>query len=224
MSTSTLLDKRIWGPAAAAGLVLLGIGLVVFPIFRDEPARPQPVQPRPTPADSPADPPRTPTLAQADWKVTLTRAGAGGRLPKQARERLKAQRPRLTSVVRSASDAMFLEKDKAPSYYFYGPAHGAFRRSGAGVPRGASDVRTLRRTARIAIQGTTARRAAAAVTVVARGSVGKRDFRLHHHSQLWLERTKKGWKVIAFDIEQRPMPLSRNRDKPKDKPKKEEDK
>jgi hypothetical protein len=220
MSTNTLLDKRIWVPAAAAGLVLLGIGLVLFPFSRDEPASPQPVEPRRPPADSPADRPRTQTIDQADWKVTLTRAGAGGRLPKRARERLQAQRPRLRSVVRSASDAMFLEGGKAASSYFYGPAHGAFRRSGAGVPRGASGVRTLRRTARIAIQGTTARRAAAAITMVARGSVKGRDFRLHHRSQLWLERTKKGWKVIAFDIEQRPMPLGKNRSKPK----KEEDK
>ena len=44
--------------------------------------------------------------------------------------------------------------------------------------------------------------------------VGGRDFKVRHRSQLWLERTKKGWKVIAFDIDQRPMRLTTGRQKP----------
>lgn len=109
---------------------------------------------------------------------------------------------------------MFLGGGTPASSYFRGPARGAFRRSGAGVPEGAKEVRTLRRTARVTIQATTAKRAAASVTVIARGMVDGRDFKIRHRSELWLERTKKGWKVIAFDIDQRPMRLTPRRQKP----------
>jgi hypothetical protein len=153
-------------------------------------------------------------VEQADWKVSFSRAGRSGRLSKRAVTRLRAQRPRLTSAVRAASDAMFLGGDTPASSYFRGPARGAFRRSNAGAPEGAKEVRTLRRTARVAIQATTAKRAAASVTVIARGVVDGRDFKVRHRSRLWLERTKKGWKVIAFDIDQRPMRHSPKRGKP----------
>jgi hypothetical protein len=109
---------------------------------------------------------------------------------------------------------MFLGGGTPASSYFRGPARGAFRRSGAGVPEGAKEVRTLRRTARVTIQATSAKRAAASVTVIARGMVDGRDFKFRHRSELWLERTKKGWKVIAFDIDQRPMRLTPRRQKP----------
>jgi hypothetical protein len=203
------VDRRIWLPALAA-LLGLGVALAVLLPSSDSAGHAPASEARPTPNESPPAEPRPRTIPQADWRVSVSRAGTKERLSRRAVTRLRAQRPRLVNVVRSLSDAMFLGGDRPASYYFSGPARTAFRDSGAGAPEGAKNMRTLRRTARIAIQSTTAKRAAAAVTVIARGVVDKRDFKLRHDSQLWLERTKKGWKVIAFDIDQRPMRKERN--------------
>jgi hypothetical protein len=218
VNTTITLDKRIWLAASVAALAALGIGLTLLLSSEDGAGRAQPAEPRPTSADRPAVSPPTGGVEQAGWKVSFSRAGTSGKLSKRAVTRLRAQRPRLTTAVRAVSDAMFLGGGAPASSYFRGPARGAFRRSSAGAPEGAKEVRTLRRTAQVTIQATTARRAAASVTVIARGVVGGRDFKVRHRSQLWLERTKKGWKVIAFDIDQRPMRLTTGRQKPaKDK-------
>ena len=215
MSTTISLDKRIWLPAALAGLALLGVGLALLLSSDEEPSRARSGEERPTTPERKAPPPPPArAVKQADWKVSFSRAGTSGRLSKRAVTRLRAQRPRLTSAVRAATDAMFLGGQPSASSYFRGPARGAFRRAKFGAPEGAKEVRTLRRTAQVAIQATTAKRAAASVTVIARGVVGGRDFKLRHRSHLWLERTKKGWKVIGFDIDQRPMRLTQDRDKP----------
>jgi hypothetical protein len=213
VSTTIPLDKRILLPAAVAALAALGVGLALLLSSGEEPGRAR-GDPRPAPPAEGAASPPAKSLEQADWKVSFTRAGTSGRLSRRAVTRLRAQRPRLTRAVRAASDAMFLGGNTSASSYFRGPARGAFRRSGAGAPEGAQKVRTLRRAARVAIQATTAKRAAASVTVIARGVVDGRDFKVRHRSQLWLERTKRGWKVIAFDIDQRPMRLSPKRGKP----------
>jgi hypothetical protein len=214
VSTTITLDKRFWLPASVAALAALGIGLSLLLSSEDRTGRAQPAEPRPTSADRPTVTPPTGGVEQAAWKVSFSRAGTSGKLSKRAVTRLRAQRPRLTTAVRAASDAMFLGGGAPASSYFRGPARGAFRRSNAGAPEGAKEVRTLRRAARVTIQATTARRAAASVTVIARGVVGGRDFKVRHRSQLWLERTKKGWKVIAFEIDQRPMRLTTGRQKP----------
>jgi hypothetical protein len=214
VSTTITFDKRFWLPASLVALAALGIGLSLLLSSEDRTGRAQPAEPRPTSADRPAVTPPTGGVEQAAWKVSFSRAGTSGKLSKRAVTRLRAQRPRLTTAVRAASDAMFLGGGAPASSYFRGPARGAFRRSNAGAPEGAKEVRTLRRAARVTIQATTARRAAASVTVIARGVVGGRDFKVRHRSQLWLERTNKGWKVIAFDIDQRPMRLTAGRQKP----------
>lgn len=214
VSTTVTLDKRIWLPASVATLAVLGIGLALLLSSEDRTGRTRPAEPRPTTAERPAVSPPPRGVEQAAWKVSFSRAGTSGKLSPRAVTRLRAQRPRLTRAVRAAADAMFLGGEAPAASYFRGPARGALRRSSAGAPEGAKKVRTLRRTASVTIQATTARRAAAAVTVIARGVVGERDFKVRHRSQLWLERTKKGWKVIAFDIDQRPMPLTTNRQKP----------
>jgi hypothetical protein len=214
VSTTISLDKRILLPAAVATLAALGVGLALLLSSGEDPGRARPGEPRPAPpAEGRVSPPAK-NLEQADWKISFSRAGRSGRLSKRAVKRLRAQRPRLTSAVRALSDAMFLGGDAPASSYFRGPARGAFRRSSAGAPERAKEVRTLRRTARVAIQATTAKRAAASVSVIARGVVNGRDFKVRHRSRLWLERTKKGWKVIAFDLDQRPMRLSPKRGKP----------
>lgn len=158
------------------------------------------------------DPPRqapsatSAEIPQARWKMTAYISGAVGPVGKRETKRARAQRVRASKLVRRVYDAMFLDparRDEVLKAKFHPRAARALRRK-AGVPKQAQEVQTTQRKADIAIHAVGARRAVASVKVRARGVVGDRSFKIVHRGTLWLERRKGKWKVIAFDVAQRP--------------------
>jgi hypothetical protein len=198
LSTIATTDKRILIPGVAitVAVLLIGLGFVVFSSGRPASKRGD--------GSPDATSPARPHIKQARWKFKVERAGTKGRLSKRERARIAAQRPKVTGTLKSAYDAIFLDRGSANGS-FVGAARSAFKRSHSGLPRGATRIKTTRRTARVAIDARTARRAAAVVTVVARAQRRGRTFKLLHRSHLWLERGPRGWKIIAFELDQMPV-------------------
>jgi hypothetical protein len=148
-------------------------------------------------------------IAQAPWRVSAFPAGNLKHLRRPDKRLIRDQRPRLARFVRGLYDALFLERGAARAIVrnrFTPAAARSFVASRhLGAPPDAADVKTLARRATIGIQAPGARRAVALVRVRARGRVGARRWRVTHESTLWLERAGRGWRVIAFDVEQRPV-------------------
>jgi hypothetical protein len=152
------------------------------------------------------------TVKQAPWKITVYGAGARD-LPKKKRKVSRARRREVSRVVRTVYNTAFLHPQrlrKTTRRYMTGAAARGFERLRIGADN-AQDLRILWRTARIGVQARGARRAAALVRITARPGGGGKGTRSKTQSRLWMERTKRGWKVIAYDLDQRPL----KREKPK---------
>lgn len=155
-----------------------------------------------------SEPPQAaPKIDHAPWKLRVSRAGRPEQLSKQAKARLDAQRPKVKEAVKAAYDAIFLDQ-KPLARSFTALAWRAFQENHATLPQGSESVRLLWRRANIGLQADSGRRASAQVTVVARGSNGKHEFKLSHRASLWLERKAQDWKIAAFDMNRRPLKLT----------------
>ena len=146
---------------------------------------------------------------QAQWQFTsFPIGGKKADLP-------GAQEAAIERLIRRWSDAVYLypaDLRAATSRYFTAAAADAFRASDVGLPGNAREVQTKRRVARIWIDVDGARRAAARVQVVATGKSSSREFRSASESHLWLEREGASWKVIGYEVDQRPLPLHPGKD------------
>lgn len=145
---------------------------------------------------------------QAEWKIrSFPIGGKKSDLPAAAEKSLG-------TLITRWSNAVYLYPGEIKSVtqrYFTKEAAAAFRASDIGLPNNAKEIETQRRSARIGIDVDGAKRAAAHVEVVATGTTGKEDFRSMTDSRLWLEREGSTWRVIAFDIDQEPLPLHPNK-------------
>jgi hypothetical protein len=74
------------------------------------------------------------------------------------------------------------------------------------VPKGATDVRSTTRRARIGVNVAGARSAAAEVTISLVGELKGEKLRLEQHSTLWMERLEGKWRVVGYDVSQGPPP------------------
>jgi hypothetical protein len=146
-----------------------------------------------------------PEIRQAKWRFTVKRA-RGKKLSKNQRESFPIQRKKLKTMAQDIFDALFLspeERSKALRQNFTVDARESFQRTGAGVPKGADDVRIRRRSAWIVIDQTA--RATMSVRVVARGQADKGPFATDHRSILYVARDKGGWKVFGYEVDQTPF-------------------
>lgn len=156
-----------------------------------------------------------PGVNQARWRVTTAPAGVVGKLEESERRRVRAQAEKLSPTIRRFFNSMFLYPNDVPAIVkqlFSTSAATALKRSRAGLPRAAADIKVLRRVARIGIDVSGASRAAAKVRVVAKGVAGGNRFAVEQDTNLWLARRAEGWKVIGFKIDQRPWQRERKRD------------
>jgi hypothetical protein len=156
-----------------------------------------------------------PGVRQARWRITTAPAGVAGKLERNEKRRVRAQGRVLSPKIRRLFNAMFLyPKDvrAVVKRLFSASAATALKRSGAGLPRKAKDIKLLRRVAHIGIDASGASRAAAEVRVVAKGVAGDKRFRLQQEANLWLSRQARRWKVIGFEIAQRPWRRDRKED------------
>jgi hypothetical protein len=148
-------------------------------------------------------------IEHAPWRIKTVAAGHRGRRgPKKARRLVKRHRPQVREAIVDVYDALFLDTDRRREVFsrrFTPPAARSLRRSQAGVPAEAERVKIVARRASIGIESLGARQAAARTTVRARGRIDGRGFRVRHQATIWLERPKNRWRVIAFDVRQRPV-------------------
>ena len=197
-SASQKSKSSRWWLLVVAVLVVCGIVAAAVAMTSDEEG---PTTPRTPSSGSVGDP----DIRQAKWKFTIQR-GPGKKFSKKERAYFVKQRKRLRGMTRDVFDALFLSPEKqgaALRANFTAKARKSYLRAGAGLPERAEDVRVRRRSARIVIESNA--RATMDVRVVARGKAGPRTFATDHRSVLYSARSKNGWKVLGFTVDQKPF-------------------
>jgi hypothetical protein len=148
-----------------------------------------------------------PEVVQPDWRMDVSVEGREGRLTKTDKAAFNKARPSVATLIEDVYDGIFLEpgtlKDVVAQTFTKAAA--ASLPKELGFPEGISNVEILRRRANVGIQARGAKHAAAEITVAAKGVVGERTVGLFHDATLWLERDEGEWKVIAFEVTQRPL-------------------
>ncbi|MGI8709337.1 MAG: hypothetical protein ACR2LG_14245 [Actinomycetota bacterium] len=200
MDISIAASRRIWVPLVAV-VMLATVGVAAYALTRREGSSNH--QPGPQPSDSPV------ILDQAPWRIQTLATGITSKLTKLEKARLRKQRGPLIGLVKELHSALFLEpsiRKRVVRRLFSASAAGPFLSIRPGITSEAETVRTLRRRGRIGIQAAGARRAAGTVTVVARIESAGEAARIGYRSDLFLEKKRGRWKVVAFETDQRPLP------------------
>ena len=145
---------------------------------------------------------------QANWQITTY--SIGGKHPKLKKPPPpKAESRALGTLVREVHDGLFLFpgnfKQTAAKHFAAPAAKEITSRRRFGVTAQATDVKTLHRSARIAVDASGRGRATARVLVVVTGRSRGSGFRSLYEGKLWIERQNKGWTVIAYEVEERPV-------------------
>lgn len=149
---------------------------------------------------------KAPELHQAVWDFQTRPAGATAKITKQHSMALRRQRSAIRRTVKSIYNALFLDpRSLRPvlKNHFTPAAATSFKRAGAGV-RAAGTIRTTYRGADIAMDPAAGVRRAVANVSLRAVEVG-RGRRVIHRATVWLQRPKKTWKVVAFEVSQRPL-------------------
>jgi hypothetical protein len=155
--------------------------------------------------EDPAEQTPVEKIPQAQWKMSAHATGGLGKLSRDEKRRLKAQKPRVRRFVRDIYAALFLEPESMEAVLarnFTQRAGRALIRSGAGFRPSAESIRTLARKATIGIQARTASLAAAKVKVRAKAMTDEAVVKLRHQSTLWMQRKNGRWRVIGFRVDQ----------------------
>jgi hypothetical protein len=185
------------GPASLFVLATVCMTLVAAGCDDTSPPRPEPaVEGTPVPA-----------IRQAKWRIKTHPSAALGKVTREERHRIRAEKPKLKRLVRDVYNVLFLsteEKRKILRERFTRGAAAALLRSGVGIPQRISGVKTTMRRARIGIAAASARLAAAEVWLRARALDEGGKVRIVHRSTLWLEKSKGQWRAIAFEVSQGP--------------------
>jgi hypothetical protein len=194
--------EKSWFPLLAAivvaFLVASGIGFALELEDDNEPS--------PTPVARRSNfEPDEPEIAQAPWKIYSFPSATLGDPTKKQRKAVKRVAPRVQTVVKDLYDALVLSRSQLKEATSRWMTRFSARelRAAPPIPVELSRVKTLRREAKIGIDLRTRSRAAARVEIAFRADQGKKTLSFAHRGTLWLERHKGGWRVIAFDIEQR---------------------
>jgi len=148
-------------------------------------------------------------VPQARWKIAPAKAMSHA--TKAQSERIRRQRPRVTALVKSVYDAMFVNPDRLGATLdrsFRTEAARALRRSGAAVQTSGL-LRATSRRAEIGIHSAGRPMFAIASVSLKAEPVDGSSEPLAHSSTLWMERSKNGWKVIAFQLKQGPAAASK---------------
>jgi hypothetical protein len=195
------MQNRIWIPLVAAGIALaLAVGLLTYVLLQQQTDNRGGAERAAPTIDVPT------TVPQAKWRV---RTGAEGskRVTKAERARVDKRGAQVVTVVQTFFDTLFLDPantDKVVAQTFTRGAAQALDRPGVTLPKGAEDVQTLRRRAKIVLYAETASQAIANVHIRLKGIAEDRPFKLEHKARLWLQRGDNGWRVFAYEINQKP--------------------
>jgi hypothetical protein len=148
-------------------------------------------------------------IKQAQWKV-LVQTVRGPALPEKGAKPSKHDARQLSRVIRTVYEAIYLRPQlmgKTSKRYMTKATARAVKKGARHIPNKARRIKTLRRVAVIGYDSGTRSRAAAEVTVVATGKNKGKRFRAVTHDRLWLERSHRRWRIIAFNVNLEPLPL-----------------
>lgn len=150
-------------------------------------------------------------IEQAPWHIRVYAAGALAAPTARQRARVEGQRKLLVDAVRALFDARYFSPEAAAEPVakdtFTDAAARRWLAARSGPPPVLTRLRTVVRSARIGVDAPTAKRAAAAVRIVARGRIDERRAKFAEEATLWLERVRRKWRVIAFETGRRELPL-----------------
>ena len=150
----------------------------------------------------------TPIVEQAPWTFEVSPAGSTSRISKAQRAAIARQKAGVTALVQEVYDALLFERDaltKVAADRFAGDAGAAFIRASKGILPAADELKLERRSARIGIDVNGASRAAVRIRIRVSATEGGREALALNTATLWLERNEKGWRVFAYEIDQRPF-------------------
>ena len=210
MSLVAPIQRRPW-IAIAAGVTLLVV-LVTTVLLVDLPGKHLLSGP-----SEPAAPEAA--LPQAEWSIRAYPAGVTHKVTKAQEKILARRRPEVIALVKRVYDTLFVHPgrlDATLKENFSAAAAIALRRSNAGVSE-ADPISTTLRTAKIGVEATGGARTAVASVTVRAGRTDVDAQPLRHKATLWMQRGKGGWKVIAFDVQQGPLPADGPQERTKKK-------
>lgn len=206
MTVSTVLPEqtRIWLTVGVVVALFVAIGAVF--VIRDVPYRVQPA------AEAvPLIEVQERALPQAVWKITTFAPSTARNLAPADARAVDRQRAPVARLVRRVFDALFVhteQLDATVAEHFAPAAATAFKRAGAGATVAGATRTTLRR-ARIGIQAAGGAQSAVAEVSI-RAKAADRRASTRHRSTLWLARGDTGWKVVAFEVDQGPLPARKD--------------
>lgn len=163
----------------------------------------------------PTTPAGTPIVKQAPWRFEVSPAGAIGRVSKSQKAAVARQKVGVTALVQEVYDTLLLERSalaKVVDRRFAANAGPAFLRSTKSILPTADELKLQRRIARIGIDVNGASRAAARVRILVSATEGARKALALNTATLWLERGERGWRVLAYEVDQRPFQPGKSKD------------
>lgn len=206
MTTSAPTEQRRLSPAVLWGSAVACLAVIALALFL---AGSNNARPRNGARPTRIGITRPPKVEHARWRVGKYLAGSVGRTSRAERRRLRTQGPKVGTLVRGLYDTIFLRPDRlrpvVRSTFAPAAARSFLRLRAVGVPAQASRFELLSRRARVGVDARTGARAVASATVQATGRVGRHIFRLVHEGTLWLERSHSRWRIIAYDVTQKPV-------------------
>jgi hypothetical protein len=146
---------------------------------------------------------------QAPWKIETFPAGAIAKIGKADRALVENRAAAVEGIVKDVYDAELMDPGTLPKVLdrsFTSKAAESFAKAGLGVPKGASDVRSTTRKARIGVDILGGRAAAADVKISLVGDLKGDTLKITQRATLWMQRDQKHWRVVAYDVKQGPTP------------------
>jgi hypothetical protein len=162
-----------------------------------------------------AAPPFTtaPAEQQAPWVIKTFPAGAISKIGKSERQLAAKRAAAVEGIVKDVYDAELLDPKSLPKVLdrsFTPQAARGFAKAGLGVPKGASDVRSTTRRARIGVDVLGGRAAAADVKISLVGQLKGDTLKITQRATLWMQRDQRHWRVIGYDVKQGPTRAARS--------------
>lgn len=149
--------------------------------------------------------PDDPDIVQAPWKMVAVPAIVPGKPTQKQKRAVNKAAPGVKNTVQDLYDALTVSRSRfgeVSRTLMPKPARNSLRGRSL-VPFSLERVKTVKREARITIDRTRRSSAAATVALTFKADRGDKRITFNHRGTLWLERGKKRWRVIAFDLDQR---------------------
>jgi hypothetical protein len=150
-----------------------------------------------------------PEAEQARWDIETFPAGALSKIGKADRALVANRAAAVEGIVKDVYDAELMDPQSLPKVLdraFTPKAAESFAKAGLGVPKGASDVRSTTRRARIGVNVLGGTAAAADVTISLVGDLKGDKLKITQHATLWMQRDQRHWRVVGYDVKQGPTP------------------